>query len=107
MPARDGTFIEIDLFEWRALETKKGRYKNMKIETSNEEKRLFDQIHPECCHCKVTRRKISETMRRIRYWFNKEFHSKETIPKEFREFCEKSSHAEHTERLRNMWSKFL
>lgn len=103
----DGTFVEIYFFEWRALETKKGRYKNMKTEAYNEEKRLFDQIHAECCHCKVTRRKISETMRRIRCWFNKEFHSEEVIPKEFREFCEPRSHADHSERIKNMWNKFL
>lgn len=79
----------------------------MKTEAYNEEKRLFDQIHAECCHCKVTRRKISETMRRIRCWFNKEIHAEEVIPKEFREFCEPHSHADHTERLRKMWDKFL
>lgn len=38
-----------------------------------EEQRLFDQVHAECCQCKMARRNIAEATRRIRCWFNKEF----------------------------------
>ena len=53
----------------------------MEKQNCNEEHRLFDQVHAECCQCKVARRKVSEALRRVRCWFNKEFRSEELIPK--------------------------
>lgn len=71
--------------------------------TNKEEQRLFDQVHTECCQCKMARRKIAEATRRIRCWFNKELRPQESLPKEFEQFYRPNDQ----ERIRNLWSKFL
>ena len=71
--------------------------------TNKEEQRLFDQVHTECCQCKMARRKIAEATRRIRCWFNKEFKVEEPLPKEFEQFYRPTDQ----DRIRNLWSKFL
>lgn len=75
----------------------------MQEESKKEEHRIFDQIYSECCECKVARRKISEAMRRVRCWFNKEFTQSEMIPKEFEQFQPQNE----TERVKHLWNKFL
>lgn len=44
---------------------------------------LFDQIFFESENLKLTRRKVSEAMRRVRGWFNKELSQSELLPQEF------------------------
>ncbi len=75
----------------------------MQEESKKEEHRIFDQIYTDCCQCKVARRKISEAMRRVRCWFNKEFTRSEIIPKEFEQF-QSQNEIEHVKQL---WNKFL
>ncbi len=75
----------------------------MEKQNCNEERRLFDQVHAECCQCKVARRKVSEALRRVRCWFNKEFKAEEIIPKEFQDFYPPNEQ----ERVRKLWNKYL
>lgn len=75
----------------------------MEKENCTEEHRFFDQVHTECCKCKMARRKVSAALRRVKGWFNKEFKASESIPEEFKEFYQPSDQ----ERVRNLWSKFL
>jgi hypothetical protein len=75
----------------------------MQEESKKEEHRIFDQMYAECCQCKVARRKISEAMRRVRCWFNKEFSRSEMIPKEFEQFQQQNDQ----ERVKQLWNKFL
>lgn len=71
--------------------------------TNKDEQRLFDQVHTECCQCKMARRKIAEATRRIRCWFNNEFKAEEPLPKEFEQFYRPTEH----DRIKDLWSKFL
>lgn len=75
----------------------------MENQNKNEAQRIFDQVHSECCQCKVARRKVSEAMRRLRCWFNKEFKAEESIPKEFKDFYQPNER----ERIRSLWNKYL
>ncbi len=75
----------------------------MKTESRKEEQKLFDQIHFDCCQCKLARRKISEAMKRIRDWFNKELRTPEPLPREFNLY-EPPSEKEY---MRHLWNRYL
>jgi len=71
----------------------------MQTEKLNEEQKIFDQTHIQCCQCKYARRKVSAALRRMRDWFNKP----EPLPKEFEHLTESNDR----ERLAKIWSRFL
>jgi hypothetical protein len=48
-------------------------------------KNLFDQIFFQSDNMKLTRRKVSEAMRRVCSWFNKEFSQPESLPSEYKD----------------------
>lgn len=62
---------------------------------------LFDQIFFESENMKLTRHKVSEAMRRVRSWFNKEFSQSEDLPSEFKNLNIESE----CERARDVWQK--
>lgn len=62
---------------------------------------LFDQIFFESENMKLTRRKVSEALRRVRSWFNKEFSQSEPLPPEFKDF--ETNH--ERERAKDLWQK--
>jgi hypothetical protein len=62
---------------------------------------LFDQIFFESENLKLTRRKVSEAMRRVCGWFNKEFSQPEPLPPEFKDLNIYSD----CERARDVWQK--
>ena len=62
---------------------------------------LFDQIFFESENLKLTRRKVSEAIRRVRSWFNKEFSQQESLPSEFQNLNVRSE----CERARDVWQK--
>lgn len=70
---------------------------------NKDEKRLFDQAHFECCQCHLARRRVSEAMRRVRDWFNKELVPTEILPKEFKDINQSLDR----ERMRDLWNRFL
>lgn len=72
----------------------------MQTEKLNEEKKIFDQTHYQCCQCKFARRKVGEALRRMKDWLNK---NEEPIPKEFEHLIKSNDQ----ERLANIWSRFL
>lgn len=75
----------------------------MQQQISKDEKRLFDQVHTECCQCRLVRRRVSEAMRRVRDWFNKELAPSEIIPKEFEDITQRLER----DRMRDLWNRFL
>lgn len=75
----------------------------MQLQISKDEKRLFDQVYTECCQCRLARRRVSEAMRRVRDWFNKELGPSEIIPKEFEDITQRFER----DRMRDLWNKFL
>jgi hypothetical protein len=75
----------------------------MEQQVNKDEKRLFDQVHTDCCQCRLARRRVSEAMRRVRNWFNKELAPQETLPNEFRDI----SQSLERERMRDLWNRFL
>lgn len=62
---------------------------------------LFDQIFFESENMKLTRRKVSEAMRRVRCWFNKEFSQPEPLPPEFKNLNVEAD----SERTRDLWQR--
>ncbi len=67
------------------------------------EAQLFDEVHEsESKSGKTARRKLCETLRRLKSWFNKELRIEEPLPKEFENYVE-SDH----ERFRRIWGRFL
>jgi hypothetical protein len=75
----------------------------MEQQENKDEKRLFDQVHTECCQCRLARRRVSEAMRRVRDWFNKELAPPEVLPKEFKDI----NQSLERERMRDLWNRFL
>lgn len=75
----------------------------MEQKENKDAQRLFDQVHTECCQCRLARRRVSEAMRRVRDWFNKELTPTETLPKEFDEFSQRFE----KERMRDLWNRYL
>ena len=74
----------------------------MKKETKQEKTpRLFDQIFFESENLKLTRHKVSETMRKVGDWFNKEFSQAEPLPPEFKNLDIRNEY----ERARDVWQK--
>ena len=81
-----------------------------------EASRLFDKLYIEVKCKKLTRRKIIETLNRIKTWLNKELCSEEAIPKEFSEILQ-TQHYNHQPLSQNLsyevlkmnflWSKAL
>ncbi len=55
------------------------------MKTNAEASRLFDELYTEPIGLKFHRRKMTETLNRIRTWFNKELSSTEFLPQEFNE----------------------
>lgn len=75
----------------------------MQQHANKDEKRLFDQVHTECCQCRWARRRVSEAMRRVRDWFNKELGPTENLPSEFKDVSREIEH----ERMKDLWNRFL
>lgn len=72
-----------------------------------EASRLFEDLHFEHTRNKIVRRKISETMKRIVTWFNKELRSTEILPSEFNDFIQNNQTHYEENRMKYLWSKAL
>jgi hypothetical protein len=84
----------------------------MKINT--EASCLFDELYFKSEARKFHRRKISETLSRIKTWFNKELRSNEVLPKEFSEILQSHNYQPLSQNLSYevlkmncLWSKAL
>ncbi len=86
------------------------------MKTNAEASRLFDELHLEFKGNKLPRRKMSETLNRIKSWFNKELASREVIPHEFSELLQTHQNNFQTQntnlsyevlKMNFLWSKAL
>ena len=67
--------------------------------------RILDRIFYESEHFKILRRKVSEALRRVCSWFNKEFKASEPLPPEFKEF--EPQREIDKNRARDLWQKYF
>lgn len=66
---------------------------------------ILEQIFYESEHFKISRRKVSEALRRVCSWFNKEFKASEPLPPEFKDF--ESQREIDKNRARDLWQKYF
>lgn len=64
---------------------------------------ILEQIFCESGSFKISRRKASEAMRRIRVWFEHEFRASEPLPPEFKNFETQTEIDKN--RARDLWQK--
>ncbi|MDZ4661299.1 MAG: hypothetical protein SGJ18_06725 [Pseudomonadota bacterium] len=66
---------------------------------------ILEQIFYESEKYKISRRKVSEALRRVRNWFKREFRASEPLPPEFKDFqLEKEI---DRNRAKDLWQKYF
>lgn len=66
---------------------------------------ILEQIFYESEHLKTSRRKVSEALRRVCSWFNKEFKASESLPTEFKDI--ESQREIDRNRAKDLWQKYF
>ena len=84
------------------------------MKSNAEASRLFNELYFKSEGQKFPRRKMSETLNRIKDWFNKELSSPEVLPKEFNEVMRSHNYQPLSQNLSYevikmnfLWSKAL
>lgn len=88
--------------------TRVSQLKGEQLEKEKAQKKktsLFDQIFFESENMKLNRRKVSEVLRRVRCWFNKEFSQSEPLPPEFKDYEHQREIDKN--RARDLWQKYF
>ncbi len=66
---------------------------------------ILEQIFNESEYFKISRQKVSEALRRICSWVNKEFKASELLPPEFKDF--EPQREIDKNRARDLWQKYF
>ena len=66
---------------------------------------ISERIFYESEHFKISQRKVSEALQKVRSWFIKEFKASEPLPTEFKDF--EPQREIDKNRARDLWQKYF
>lgn len=77
------------------------------MKNTTEAIRLFDELDSNIENFKQRRRKLSQTLRKVCTWFNKELRAAEDIPKEFSEYITTNQSQQDILKMKYIWSRTI